>query len=126
MQNWVAPASRVARAAQHLAEVEEGVDVDAGVEVGRLEQKAQSSGQAPDLALMRLSSSTSGPHQARRTWWARAISDGSSSRGRRATASASVAGQAAALVEQGAFGGGERHGDSLETGSPGWSDGARA
>ena len=43
----------------------------------------------PDLALMRLSSSTSAPHQARRTRCASAIRAGSSSRGRRATARAS-------------------------------------
>ena len=40
------------------------------------EQNAQSSGHAPDLALMRLSSSTSGPHHASRTLCASAMSDG--------------------------------------------------
>src|SRR5581483_9051536 len=53
------------------------------------EQKAQSSAQAPDLALINDSSSTSGPHQASRTRWASAMRAGNSSSGRRATASAS-------------------------------------
>ena len=39
------------------------------------EQKWQSSGHPPVLADRIPSTSTSGPHQARRTWWARAASD---------------------------------------------------
>ena len=39
------------------------------------EQKWQSSGQPPVLAERMPSTSTSGPHQASRTWWARAASE---------------------------------------------------
>ena len=73
------------------------------------EQNAQSSGHAPDLALMRLSSSTSGPHHASRTWCASAISDGQLVEREAGDRERFGAGEAAALVEQGAFGDGEGH-----------------
>ena len=74
------------------------------------EQNAQSSGHAPDLALMRLSSSTSGPHQASRTLCASAISDGSSSSGRSRDGERFVTRERAGAREQRPFGGLERHG----------------
>ncbi len=73
------------------------------------EQNAQSSGHAPDLALMRLSSSTAGPHHASRTLCASAISDGSSSSVRSRDGERLVAGEPAALVEERTLGSGERH-----------------
>ncbi len=53
------------------------------------EQKWQSSGQPPVLADRMPSTSTSGPHQASRTWWARAASEVTHSSGRAARAPSS-------------------------------------
>ena len=64
---------------------------------------------------MRLSSSTSGPHQASRTRCARAISGRQLVEREAGDSQRFVPGQGAALVEQGAFGGGERHGISLDS-----------
>ena len=65
------------------------------------EQKWQSSGQPPVLADRMPSTSTSGPHQARRTWWARAANEVTHSSGSSASAAELVGGEEPALVEQG-------------------------
>ena len=63
-------------------------------------QKWQSSGQPPVLAERMPSTSTSGPHHARRTSWASAASDGTDSSGSAASAASSLDGEQAPLVEQ--------------------------
>ena len=108
MQNCVAPAARVARAASRISSMSRKANTSTPVwKRTDCEQNAQSSGQAPDLALMRLSSSTSGPHHASRTWCASAISDGQLVERELRDGERLVAGEAAVLVEQGAFGGNE-------------------
>ena len=64
------------------------------------EQKWQSSGQPPVLAERMPSTSTSGPHQASRTSWARAASAGTLSSGSAARAASSAGGELAALGEE--------------------------
>ena len=63
-------------------------------------QKWQSSGQPPVLADRMPSTSTSGPHQARRTSWASAASDGTALSGSAARAAELVERQLFAAVEQ--------------------------
>src|SRR2546430_3193897 len=90
MQNWVAPASRVERAAATTSSRFRNANTSTPVSNrADCEQNAQSSGHAPDLALMRLSSSTSGPQYASRTRCASATTSGSCSRGSAATAATS-------------------------------------
>ncbi len=62
MQNCVAPAARVALAASMTSSMSRKLYTSTSVSnFTDCEQNAQSSGHAPDLALIRLSSSTSGP-----------------------------------------------------------------
>ena len=68
-------------------------------------QKWQSSGQPPVLADRMPSTSTSGPHHARRTSWARAASDGTDESGTWASVGQLVGGELPALVEQRDLGG---------------------
>ena len=108
MQNCVAPASRVARAAARISSRSRNAYTSTPVwKRTDCEQNAQSSGHAPDLALIRLSSSTSGPHHARRTWWASAIERRAARRAGARRRRRLGAGEPAALVEQGAFGVGQ-------------------
>ncbi len=73
MQNSLAPRAAVSRAAPRTSVVSRnGVAFTVVSKRDDCEQKWQSSGQPPVLAERIPSTSTAGPHQARRTWWARA------------------------------------------------------
>ena len=72
------------------------------------EQKWQSSGQPPVLAERIPSTSTAGPHQARRTWWASAARATTAPSPRAAKAGELLAAELATLVEQGRLGGGQQ------------------
>ncbi len=82
MQNRLAPRSAVSRAARSTSSVSRnGV---ASTWVSKADdwlQKWQSSGHPPVLAETMPSTSTTGPHHASRTSWARAASDGTISSG---------------------------------------------
>ncbi len=90
MQNSDAPSLAVSAAAASTSSVSRnGV---AWIWVSNLAdwlQKWQSSGQPPVLADKMPSTSTSGPHQARRTSWASAARDGTASSGTTARAASS-------------------------------------
>ncbi len=76
MQNSDAPAARVSPAACSTSSVSaKGVALTGLSKRDDCEQKWQSSGQPPVLADRMPSTSTSGPHQANRTWWASAASE---------------------------------------------------
>ncbi len=76
MQNSDAPAALVSSAACSTSSVSRnGVALTGVSKRDDWEQKWQSSGHPPVLADRMPSTSTSGPHQARRTWWASAASD---------------------------------------------------
>ena len=115
MQNWVAPAARGGPGRlQHLVEVEEGIHLDAGVEVGRLRAEGAVLGAGPRLGVdealqLHLRPAPGQPHPVGQRDQRRQLVEGEAGDGQ-----GLVAGQGAALVEQGAFGGGERHGDSLD------------
>ena len=110
MQNWVAPASRVAcAAASDLVEVEERVHVDAGVEAHRLRAERAVLGARARLGVdqaleLDLGAAVREPHlvgerDERRQLVEREVGDREHL----------VAGEAAALVEQRALGGLQRH-----------------
>ena len=77
MQNSLAPSAAVSRAAARTSSVSrKGVAFTTVSNLDDWLQKWQSSGQPPVLADRMPSTSTSGPHHARRTSWASAASDG--------------------------------------------------
>ncbi len=90
MQNSEAPAALVSSAACSTSSVSRNGVAFTGVSNrDDCEQKWQSSGQPPVLADRMPSTSTSGPHQARRTWWARAASEVTQPSGSSASAASS-------------------------------------
>ena len=92
MQNSVAPTAAVSRAASSTSSVSRNGVASTGVSKrADWAQKWQSSGQPPVLADRMPSTSTVGPHQARRTSWARAASAGTASSGTEASAVSSSA-----------------------------------
>ena len=105
MQNSEAPAALVSSAACSTSSVSrKGVALTGVSNRDDWEQKWQSSGQPPVLADRMPSTSTSGPHQASRTWWARAASEVTHWSGSSARPLELVAGEQPALVEQGGLG----------------------
>jgi hypothetical protein len=104
---------------EDLVEVQEGVDVDAGVEVGRLRAEGAVLGAGAGLGVdealeLDLRAAPGQAHPVGQGDQRRQLVEGEL-RHRQGL----VPGEGAALVEQGAFGGGERHGDSFGTGSLG-------
>ena len=101
----MAPAALVSSAARSTSSVSrKGVALTGVSNRDDWEQKWQSSGQPPVLADRIPSTSTSGPHQASRTWWARAAREVTHWSGSSASAAELLAGQQAALVEEGGLG----------------------
>ena len=87
MQNSVAPRALVSWAAlQHLVGVEEGGGLHLGVELGRLRAEVAVLWAAAGLGREDPLDLHLGPHQASRTSWASAASDGTCSSGRAASA----------------------------------------
>ena len=115
MQNSEAPRAAVSRAAARTSSVSrKGVALTGRVEARRLRAEVAVLGAAAGLGRRMPSTSTSGPHQASRTWWA---SDGEGHHGtvgQRGQRGELVAGQKAALVEEGLFGAGD-HGPVRRT-----------
>ena len=108
MQNSVAPAAAVSAAAASTSPVSrKGVAFTGVSKRDDWAQKWQSSGHPPVLADRIPSTSTSGPHQARRTSWAREASAVTDSSGTTARRPSSAAREGAALVEEGRRGGGD-------------------
>ena len=103
---WHRPAaSRLLGGSQHFVGIEERVAWTGVENRDDCEQKWQSSGQPPVLAERMPSTSTPGPHQARRTWWARAAIDVTHRSGRDGQAPELLAAaEQAAFVEQGGLG----------------------
>ncbi len=92
MQNSDAPSAAVSRAASSTSSVSRnGVALTGVSNAADWLQKWQSSGHPPVLADKIPSTSTSGPHQARRTSWASAASDGTEASGTRASVASSSA-----------------------------------
>ena len=92
MQNSDAPSAAVSRAAASTSSVSRNGVAFTGVsKAADWLQKWQSSGHPPVLADRIPSTSTSGPHQARRTSWASAASDGTDASGTCASAASSSA-----------------------------------
>ena len=90
MQNSLAPNACVSSAAARISSASRnGVALTGVSNLADCEQKWQSSGQPPVLADKMPSTSTSGPHQARRTSWASAASEGTALSGRAASAASS-------------------------------------
>ncbi len=105
MQNSDAPAALVSSAARSTSPVSaNGVALTGESNRDDWEQKWQSSGHPPVLADRMPSTSTSGPHQASRTWWARAASEVTQRSGSSASAGELCTGEQPALVQQGPFG----------------------
>ncbi len=102
MQNSDAPSGLVSPAARSTSSVSRNGVAFTGVSKrDDWEQKWQSSGQPPVLADRMPSTSTSGPHQASRTWWASAARDVTALVGQGGQAGELVAGEQPSLVEQG-------------------------
>ena len=92
MQNSEAPEARVSSAAASTSSASRnGVAFTGLSKRDDCEQKWQSSGQPPVRAERMPSISTVGPHQARRTWWAKAASDVTHPSGREARPATSAA-----------------------------------
>ena len=87
MQNSVAPVAAVCFAASTSAGMSSQTARTGEVNRPDWEQKWQSSGQPPVLSETMPSTSTSGPHQRIRTWWAASSAAAISSSGRCRTAS---------------------------------------
>ncbi len=101
MQNSDAPTAAVSAAAARTSSVSrKGVAFTGVSKRDDWAQKWQSSGQPPVLAERMPSTSTSGPHQARRTSWANDASAVTDSSGTTAEAPQLLGLEEAALVEQ--------------------------
>ena len=101
MQNSDAPMAAVSRAAaMSSSRSRNGVAWTTVSNCADCEQKWQSSGQPPVLAERMPSTSTSGPHHARRTSWASAARAGTLASGSAARAASSPVGELAALGEE--------------------------
>ena len=99
MQNSLAPSAAVSRAAASTWSVSRKGVASTGVSKrDDWAQKWQSSGQPPVLADRMPSTSTVSPHQARRTSWARAASDGTMASGTRGQLGQLLRGEAAPAV----------------------------
>ena len=109
MQNWVAPASRGrARGGEHLVEVEEGVHVDAGVEPHRLRAERAVFGARARLGVDEALELDLGPAPREAHLVRERDERGQLVERELGDRERFVAGERAALVEQGAFGGDER------------------